>query len=129
MRRAKIVATLGPATESYEMIRAIIDAGVDVTRLNLSHGSYAEHEVRFANVRKAAEDAGRAVALGHAFGCAVAMRAREVCHFAIGLIASRALWACAGGVFGMNQAASAGTRRHAAAHCAAATAVAPSAAR
>ncbi len=63
MRRAKIVATLGPATESYEMIRAIIDAGVDVARMNLSHGSYAEHEVRFANVRKAAEDAGRAVAI------------------------------------------------------------------
>ena len=63
MRRAKIVATLGPATESYEMIRAIIDAGVDVTRMNLSHGSYAEHEVRFANVRKAADDAGRAVAI------------------------------------------------------------------
>ena len=63
MRRAKIVATLGPATESYEMIRAIIEAGVDVTRMNLSHGSYAEHEVRFANVRKAAEDTGRAVAI------------------------------------------------------------------
>ncbi|WP_448232969.1 pyruvate kinase [Microbacterium lacticum] len=63
MRRAKIVATLGPATESYEMIRAIIDAGVDVARLNLSHGSYAEHEGRFANVRKAADDAGRAVAI------------------------------------------------------------------
>lgn len=63
MRRAKIVATLGPATESYEMIRAIIDAGVDVTRMNLSHGSYAEHEKRFANVRKAADDAGRAVAI------------------------------------------------------------------
>lgn len=63
MRRAKIVATLGPATESYEMIRAIIDAGVDVARLNLSHGGYSEHEVRFANVRKAAEDAGRAVAI------------------------------------------------------------------
>ena len=63
MRRAKIVATLGPATESYEMIRAIIDAGVDVARLNLSHGSYAEHGGRFANVRKAADDAGRAVAI------------------------------------------------------------------
>jgi pyruvate kinase len=63
VRRAKIVATLGPATESYEMIRAIIDAGVDVTRMNLSHGSYAEHEARFANVRKAADDAGRAVAI------------------------------------------------------------------
>ena len=62
MRRAKIVATLGPATESYEDIRAIIDAGVDVARFNLSHGDYSEHEARFANVRKAADDAGRAVA-------------------------------------------------------------------
>ncbi len=63
MRRAKIVATLGPATGSYEMIRAIIDAGVDVARLNLSHGDYSEHEARFANVRKAADDAGRPVAI------------------------------------------------------------------
>ncbi|MGB4778829.1 pyruvate kinase [Microbacterium sp.] len=63
MRRAKIVATLGPATDTYEMIRAIIDAGVDVTRMNLSHGSYTEHESRFATVRKAADDAGRAVAI------------------------------------------------------------------
>ncbi len=63
MRRAKIVATLGPATSSYEMVRAIIDAGVDVTRFNLSHGDYAEHDTRWANVRKAADDAGRAVAI------------------------------------------------------------------
>ncbi|WP_213814731.1 pyruvate kinase [Glaciihabitans sp. dw_435] len=63
MRRAKIVATLGPATSSYENIRAIIDAGVDVARMNLSHGSYAVHEGVYANVRKAAEDSGRAVAV------------------------------------------------------------------
>ncbi|WP_404447743.1 pyruvate kinase [Microbacterium marinum] len=63
MRRAKIVATLGPATDSYEMVRAIIDAGVDVTRFNLSHGDYADHDARLANVRKASEDAGRAVAV------------------------------------------------------------------
>lgn len=62
-RRAKIVATLGPATSSYENIRAIIDAGVDVARLNLSHGSYDVHEAVYANVRKAAEDADRAVAI------------------------------------------------------------------
>ena len=62
MRRAKIVATLGPATSSYEMVRAIIDAGVDVARFNLSHGDYSVHENNFANVRKAAQDAGRAVA-------------------------------------------------------------------
>ncbi len=63
MRRAKIVATLGPATSSYENIRAIIDAGVDVARLNLSHGSYDVHEEVYKNVRKAAEDSGRAVAV------------------------------------------------------------------
>jgi pyruvate kinase len=63
MRRAKIVATLGPATSSYENLRAIIDAGVDVARMNLSHGSYAVHEEVYANVRKAAEDSGRAVAV------------------------------------------------------------------
>jgi pyruvate kinase len=63
MRRAKIVATLGPATSSYENIRAIIDAGVDVARMNLSHGTYAVHEEVYKNVRKAAEDSGRAVAV------------------------------------------------------------------
>lgn len=63
MRRAKIVATLGPATSSYENIRAIIDAGVDVARMNLSHGSYTVHEEVYANVRKAAEDAGKPVAV------------------------------------------------------------------
>jgi pyruvate kinase len=61
MRRAKIVATLGPATSSYENLRAIIDAGVDVARMNLSHGTYDVHEEVYRNVRKAAEDSGRAV--------------------------------------------------------------------
>ncbi|WP_025155741.1 pyruvate kinase [Leifsonia aquatica] len=63
MRRAKIVATLGPATSSYDNIRAIIDAGVDVARMNLSHGSYDVHEGVYANVRKAAADAGKPVAV------------------------------------------------------------------
>ncbi|MFM6975086.1 MAG: pyruvate kinase [Agromyces sp.] len=63
MRRAKIVATLGPATSSYEQIREIIDTGVDVTRMNLSHGSYDVHEGVYQNVRKAANDAGKAVAV------------------------------------------------------------------
>ena len=63
MRRAKIVATLGPATSSYENIRAIIDAGVDVARMNLSHGSYDVHEAVYANVRRAADDSGRSVAV------------------------------------------------------------------
>lgn len=63
MRRAKIVATLGPAASSYEQIRAIIDAGVDVCRMNLSHGDYTVHEGVYANIRKAANDSGRAVAV------------------------------------------------------------------
>jgi pyruvate kinase len=63
VRRAKIVATLGPATSSYENIRAIIDAGVDVARMNLSHGTYEVHEEVYENVRRAAEAAGRAVAV------------------------------------------------------------------
>ncbi|MES2171620.1 MAG: pyruvate kinase [Actinomycetota bacterium] len=63
MRRAKIVATLGPATSSYENIRAIIEAGVDVARMNLSHGSYDVHEEVYQNVRKAAADTGKAVAI------------------------------------------------------------------
>jgi pyruvate kinase len=56
MRRAKIVATLGPATSSYESLRAIIEAGVNVARMNLSHGTYEVHNEVYANVRKAADD-------------------------------------------------------------------------
>lgn len=63
MRRAKIVATLGPATSSYENIRAIIEAGVDVARMNLSHGSYDVHEEIYRTVRKAAADLGKAVGI------------------------------------------------------------------
>lgn len=56
MRRAKIVATLGPASSSYDQLRAIIEAGVDVARMNLSHGSYEVHEQIYRDVRKAASD-------------------------------------------------------------------------
>ncbi len=63
MRRAKIVATLGPATSSYENIRAIIEAGVNVARMNLSHGSYDVHNEVYANVRKAAADLDAPVAV------------------------------------------------------------------
>ena len=61
MRRAKIVATLGPATSTYESIKAIIEAGVDVARMNLSHGSYEVHEEIYNTVRKAATDANKPV--------------------------------------------------------------------
>ncbi|QPP09403.1 pyruvate kinase [Streptomyces bathyalis] len=61
MRRARIVCTLGPASNSYEQIKTLVDAGMDVARFNMSHGSHAEHEGRYHRVRKAAEEAGRAV--------------------------------------------------------------------
>ncbi|MEU6066522.1 pyruvate kinase [Streptomyces sp. NPDC047082] len=61
MRRAKIVCTLGPATDSYDQIKALVEAGMDVARFNLSHGSYAEHEERYQRVRKAADESGRSV--------------------------------------------------------------------
>lgn len=63
MRRAKIVATLGPATSSYENIKAIIEAGVDVARMNLSHGSYDVHEEIYRTVRKAAADVNKPVGI------------------------------------------------------------------
>ncbi|MBY8342788.1 pyruvate kinase [Streptomyces spinosirectus] len=63
MRRAKIVCTLGPATDSYDQIKALVDAGMDVARFNLSHGSHAEHEERYQRVRKAADETGRSVGL------------------------------------------------------------------
>jgi pyruvate kinase len=62
-RRAKIVCTLGPATDPPERLRAIIEAGMDVARLNFSHGEHADHGRRFREVRAAAEAAGRNVAL------------------------------------------------------------------
>ncbi|WP_406009555.1 pyruvate kinase [Streptomyces sp. NBC_00637] len=63
MRRAKIVCTLGPATDTYDQIKALVDAGMDVARLNLSHGGHAEHEERYHRVRKASDETGRSVGL------------------------------------------------------------------
>ena len=63
MRRAKIVCTLGPSAETPEQQKALVAAGLDIGRLNLSHGSYAEHEVRYFNLRKAADEAGKAVGI------------------------------------------------------------------
>jgi pyruvate kinase len=62
-RRAKIVCTLGPATSSPERIRGLVEAGMDVARLNFSHGSHADHEAVFRLVRQTAESCGRAVAI------------------------------------------------------------------
>lgn len=63
MRRAKIVATFGPALSEYENTKAAIVAGVDVARLNLSHGDYPVHENSFNNIRKASKEVGKPVGI------------------------------------------------------------------
>ena len=63
MRRAKIVCTMGPAVESPEKVRELIAAGMNMARLNLSHGGYEEHQSRLDQVRAAAAEAGKPVAI------------------------------------------------------------------
>ncbi len=60
-RRAKIVCTLGPATASYERVRALVYAGMDVARLNFSHGTHEDHRQAYEWVRQAADESGRGV--------------------------------------------------------------------
>jgi pyruvate kinase len=62
-RRAKIVCTLGPAVDSPELIAELVAAGMDVARLNFSHGEHAEHEARYHMVRAAAQAAQRPVGI------------------------------------------------------------------
>lgn len=62
-RRAKIVCTLGPATASAEAITELVAAGMDVARMNFSHGDHADHAEVFARVRAAAEGAGRPIGI------------------------------------------------------------------
>lgn len=63
MRRAKIVCTMGPAVEAPERVKLLIEAGMNMARLNLSHGSYEEHQYRLDNVRAAARAAKKPVAV------------------------------------------------------------------
>jgi pyruvate kinase len=62
-RSAKIVATLGPASSGLERIRALFEAGVDVFRLNFSHGTHQDHEARFAAIRHVEEESGRPIGI------------------------------------------------------------------
>ena len=63
MRRAKIVCTLGPASTAPETLRELVRAGLDVARLNLSHGEHADHEQVYMDVRRASDEVGRAVGI------------------------------------------------------------------
>ncbi|MGH3825591.1 MAG: pyruvate kinase [Pseudonocardiaceae bacterium] len=62
-RRAKIVCTIGPATATREKISELVRAGMDVARLNFSHGTQAEHARVYEMVRQASDEAGRAVGI------------------------------------------------------------------
>ena len=60
-RRAKIVCTLGPASSSQQQVKRLVATGLDVARLNMSHGTHAEHLAAYQAVRAAGDEAGRAV--------------------------------------------------------------------
>ena len=63
MKKTKIVCTLGPSTDSDEVLSKMIDLGMNVARFNFSHGSYEEHERRFVQLKRVAEKSGRPVAV------------------------------------------------------------------
>ena len=60
-RRAKIVCTIGLATATPEKIQKLVRAGMDVARLNFSHGTHAEHAQVYSMIRQASDESGRAV--------------------------------------------------------------------
>ncbi|MBM3603975.1 MAG: pyruvate kinase [Alphaproteobacteria bacterium] len=62
-RNVKIVATLGPASSTKEVIRALFEAGADVFRLNMSHGSHDDHRVRYDTIREVEAESGRPIAI------------------------------------------------------------------
>lgn len=63
IRRTKIIATLGPATDAPEVLRAVIEEGADILRINLSHGTHQEQAARAAKVREVAGELGKEVAI------------------------------------------------------------------
>jgi pyruvate kinase len=60
-RRAKVVCTLGPASSSPEQLAKLVAAGLDVARLNMSHGTQAGHLAAYRTLRAASDEAGRSV--------------------------------------------------------------------
>ena len=63
LRRTKIVCTIGPASEDVETLKKIMKNGMDVARLNFSHGDYDEHRQRIKNIRQAAKEVGKVVSI------------------------------------------------------------------
>lgn len=63
MRRGKIVDTIGPASNSYETLKEMINAGMNIARLNRSHGTQEEHLVNYTNLRKAAQELNKSIGI------------------------------------------------------------------
>ncbi|MFW5976515.1 MAG: pyruvate kinase [Bacillota bacterium] len=63
MRKTKVVATLGPASRSKDMIDKLIRAGMDVGRLNFSHGTYDEHKTKIENIREVEDEFGKTIGI------------------------------------------------------------------
>lgn len=63
LRKTKIVCTIGPASEDISMLKILMQNGMDVARLNFSHGSHEEHEERIVRIRKAAAELGKNIAI------------------------------------------------------------------
>src|SRR3954452_23121920 len=63
LRRTKIVATIGPASSSLEIVRDLVRSGMDAARLNMSHGGHEDHARRAELVRQVQEEEGRPLAL------------------------------------------------------------------
>ncbi|MBS2020012.1 MAG: pyruvate kinase, partial [Deltaproteobacteria bacterium] len=63
IRRAKLICTLGPACDSVEGMKALIDAGMDVARFNFSHGTHEEHGDRLSRLRRASEETKKPIAV------------------------------------------------------------------
>lgn len=63
MRRTKIVCTIGPASESLSMLKQLMEAGMNVARLNFSHGDYEEHKRRIETIRQAEKETGKKIGI------------------------------------------------------------------
>ncbi|MBE0446849.1 MAG: pyruvate kinase [Actinobacteria bacterium] len=63
MRHAKIVCTIGPASREVAMVRKLLNAGMDVVRINMAHGSHDDHRLTIANIRQLREETGQPIAI------------------------------------------------------------------
>ena len=103
-RSAKIVATLGPASSGLEEIRALFAAGVDVFRLNFSHGTQGEHGARFAAIRQVEDETGRPIGI---------LADLQGPKLRLGSFAGGSVTLAAGDAFRLDLAAQPGDRRRA----------------